>query len=334
MLAEWRSALTAVNSNQTSDDTVHFSMLENGLDFISSGLRYIAEPKTKSDLKYAILHLSSGIELVLKERLAREDWKLLFTKPDKATEEAFKTGDFKGINFDVCLERLEEFKLVSVPAREFLLGFKKRRNRFEHFRVVESRIALETVSIKVLSAVLDFISDEFDQGDLSSAEEELLTDVRTRLASFEAFRQKRIVEIQPLLREWRDSSGQVIGCPCCSEEALRAEDHVVCAFCGYATAAEDAAELYIANMIGGSRYYYAKDGGVYPLHTCPNCDNKAFVFEEGYSETPAICFACGYSADMGDLDLCDQCGDPVRAESKFAGMCPGCYRDYYSADHR
>jgi hypothetical protein len=41
-----------------------------------------------------------------------------------------------------------------------------------------------------------------------------------------------------------------------------------------------------------------------------------------------------YSADMGDLDLCDQCGDSVRAESKFAGMCPGCCHDYYSADHR
>ncbi len=49
-------------------------MLENGLDFIVSGLTHlkqaekenIEESEQDRDLKYVLLHLSSGIELFLK----------------------------------------------------------------------------------------------------------------------------------------------------------------------------------------------------------------------------------------------------------------------------
>jgi hypothetical protein len=67
-------------------EELHFELLENGLDFISSGLAYVARGETKSDLKYGVLHLASGIELVLKERLRQEDWTLVFKQPEKADE--------------------------------------------------------------------------------------------------------------------------------------------------------------------------------------------------------------------------------------------------------
>jgi hypothetical protein len=72
------------------------------------------------------------------------------------------------------------------------------------------------------------------------------------------------------------------------------------AFCGYAANAEDAAELYIANTLGVTRYYCMKEGEEYPLRTCPNCDNEALVYEEGYTETNGICFACGNTPSPGD----------------------------------
>ena len=54
-------------------EDLQFDLLENGLDFIASGLDHIARGATKTDLKYGVLHLASGIELVLKERLRQED---------------------------------------------------------------------------------------------------------------------------------------------------------------------------------------------------------------------------------------------------------------------
>ena len=84
--------------SEPEDDAVQLSMLENGLDFIASGLKHIASPVSKFDLKYAVLHLSAGIELVLKDRLMREDWTQIFVKPEEATEEKLKSGNFKSVN--------------------------------------------------------------------------------------------------------------------------------------------------------------------------------------------------------------------------------------------
>ena len=94
--------------HEPEDDDIQLSMLENGLDFIASGLKHIASPVSKFDLKYAVLHLSAGIELVLKDRLMREDWKQIFVKPEDATQEKLKSGNFKSVNLYQCLERLEE----------------------------------------------------------------------------------------------------------------------------------------------------------------------------------------------------------------------------------
>jgi len=62
----------------------------------------------KRHLKYALIHLCSGIELVLKERLRQEDWKLVFADQDKATEEAYKSGEFFSVDFKGLQDRLEE----------------------------------------------------------------------------------------------------------------------------------------------------------------------------------------------------------------------------------
>jgi len=54
-----------------------------------------------------VLHLSAGIELVLKDRLFREDWTQIFFKPEDATPEKYRSGNFKSVGLDDCLKRLE-----------------------------------------------------------------------------------------------------------------------------------------------------------------------------------------------------------------------------------
>jgi hypothetical protein len=272
-------------------DGVQLSMLENGLDFIASGLKHIAAPVSKFDLKYAVLHLSAGIELVLKDRLRREDWTQIFVKPADATPEKLKSGNFKSVTLKECLDRLEEHCPVDLPDRALLMSFKDQRNPIEHFELNHIREALEASSAVVLGALIDFIGNAYEENDLSQDESDLLQQIRTGLTEFKRFTVERMADIQWLLEDHKKHSGQIVVCPSCIQDALMADCNVKCAFCGYAASAEDAAELYIANTLGISRHYAMKEAEEYPLRNCPNCDNEALVFEEGYTETDGICFA-------------------------------------------
>ena len=69
-------------SEEPSKPGVSFSLLENGLDFVLSAVEHLGGNPSKRELKYAVLHLYSGAVLILKERLLREDWKLLFANPE------------------------------------------------------------------------------------------------------------------------------------------------------------------------------------------------------------------------------------------------------------
>ena len=319
--------------HEAEDDGVQLSMLENGLDFIASGLKHIASPVSKFDLKYAVLHLSAGIELVLKDRLRREDWTQIFVKPEDATEEKLKSGNFKSVNLYQCLERLEEHCPVDLPDKALLLSFKDQRNPIEHFELNHSREALEASSAIVLGALIDFIGDAYEEDDLSRDESELLQQIRTGLAEFARFTVERMADIQPLLEDHKKHYGQIVVCPSCMQDALMADCDVRCAFCGYAASAEDAAELYIANTIGTSRHYCMKEGETYPLRNCPNCDNEALVFEEGYTETNGVCFACGDTPSPGEYVSCDQCQELCRDEDRSGGMCSECLRAYLAQDN-
>lgn len=67
-------------------ETITFGLLENGLDFVKSAVNYLVGYREKSDLKYGILHLSAGIELILKYRLSKEHWSLVFQNFDKVSK--------------------------------------------------------------------------------------------------------------------------------------------------------------------------------------------------------------------------------------------------------
>jgi hypothetical protein len=95
----------------------HYTLLENGLDFVRSSLEHLTAASAtstpdnesqKRHLKYALIHLCSGIELVFKQRLRQDDWQLVFQEQDRATEAAYQSGDFKSVYFNTAQDRLEE----------------------------------------------------------------------------------------------------------------------------------------------------------------------------------------------------------------------------------
>lgn len=303
-------------------EEIRFELLENGLDFIVSGLEYIARGATKSDLKYGILHLSSGIELVVKARLQREDWKLLFPDPAKADEARYKAGTFWSVGTDSCLQRLEEECGIEMSQEgiERLGAIRARRNRLEHFAIVDTKSAIESLAAQALGVLLDFIGEAFEGSALSDQENTLLLRIRERLTEFDIFTQDRLIEIFADSNPRRDELINRLECPCCLQQTLRPDVSVECMFCGYRADPETAANFFMAQ-------HQVRHG----LYFCPDCDSKALVdLGAAGNAAPAtqfICFGCGSQWDEGTLEECPLCQS---LESRYYMTPMGC-RECFSA---
>jgi hypothetical protein len=304
---------------------IEFALLENGLDFIFSGLRFVSRAANKSDLKYGVLHLEAGIELVLKSRLEREDWRLLFQKPEDADERRYGIGDFPGICPETCLDRLKKHCGIafSPSKRQALTAFRKTRNRFEHFKVTDTKEALESSAASALNVLLDFIGDEFADEELGEEERGLIDEIRRSLTEFNQFTGARMRAIEAKLEVERAGYCGIIQCPTCLQEALKPDVEVECIFCGYKDEATSAAELYSSGVTEADNP---------KVFRCLNCENQTLVdtgAEGGMSPAVEfICFTCGHKWEEGSLKICVFCGEPGDRELFVGDRCAECDQAY------
>src|SRR3972149_5621966 len=130
--------------NKGNPKEIKFDLLENAFDFILSALEYISTDKKKANLKYAILHMCAGAEIILKEPLRVEHWSLLFEDINKANMQAYKSGDFESVRFKTCLQRLKGVCKISLSNEDehYIGGLRKKRNCLEHFLIIDTHEAL------------------------------------------------------------------------------------------------------------------------------------------------------------------------------------------------
>lgn len=200
-------------------ENVEYTLLSNGLDFIVSALNYLNGSPSKRDLKYAVLHLCSGIELVLKERLQWEHWSLIFNDPSKANKTDYKAGDFTSVSFKDCIERLVNICGLNITDRQKikLLRFRDKRNRFEHFGIVESVEAITASDAEAMNFLIDFIISELHPEDLDEGDAETLAAIRQKLSDFSKFVFKRMRIIK---KDLDKVSTVIVACPSCFQDAL------------------------------------------------------------------------------------------------------------------
>jgi hypothetical protein len=124
------------------------NLLNNGIDFIQSGVRFFLhdDPDPISH-KYAILHIFSGLLLLLKERLKREHPSLIL----KNVTDIGKPGS-KTVDFDEVLARLENCAgvLFDEKAKKTLRTAQGLRNQIEHYEI--------TINVKQAQAIIGDLS--------------------------------------------------------------------------------------------------------------------------------------------------------------------------------
>ena len=316
-----------MNQQTEADNRIRFPLLSNGLDFILEAVNRLVGA-THRDYKYAVLHLSSGIELVFKERLRRVDWCQVAQRPEELTQSAYEAGNFRSVSLKECLKRLAKHGVcLEDKEEETLLGFRNRRNPIEHFNMVDTVEAIKSSTAIVLSIVFDFIHTELDAETLDQDDQDTLEKIHQRLFELQSFVQARLQEIEPELRQDQVQT-TVVTCPQCFQDAAVIDDGLKCLFCRYTADGEDAAESYISAMFGQSKYRTIKNGGVWPQHMCPECGAEALV---DMDEGEFICFSCGMSWEGWALQKCERCNEFYVPIDDLL-TCEDCFDEYMRRD--
>lgn len=308
---------------------MQYSMLENGMDFIISGVSHLQKAEQKNveenerdrELKYALLHLSSGIELVFKSRLNIEHWTYIFEDMNKASKKTYKDGSLKTVDSNTAIDRLEKMCGYSFDEKQKmqLKSLRDARNRFEHGFINNNPMAIENIINKAVEVIVDFLGKNYDEFEMPSnisllEYDEGLTDREKE------YYKKLTVMIKDLKSHHDDAiklarsralsitlEEDLIDCPECGEKFLRFGDddtRCECYFCGYSEDSMNVAKKYIENVLHISEYEVGHHGGEFPLYTCPDCDYESLV----KTKDLYFCFNCGGRYEIDELRECSCCG--------------------------
>lgn len=307
--------------------SVKFTLLQNGLDFITEALTKLGKKHSEHTLKYATLHLSAGIELILKERLRREHWTLIFDKPDLATKVSYDSGNFTSVSFASCIKRLVDICGVAITSKSqnTLKLFRDKRNKIEHFGITDSPEALTASAAYVLNFLVDFINSEFPPDQLTQDNKEEISSIQIQLGEFQKFVTKRWKVIQGKI----DTMTQpVVECAGCGQKAAVIEAGVECLFCGRKVSGEEGAQDYAMEFLGGRASYEFGD----PTLECPSCEHNSLLDLCNQSSEQFLCFNCGERFGNDQIDFCLKCGRPFQMDGEQS-VCDACYSEAVASDN-
>ena len=272
------------------------SLLANGLDFILSAAEraVIGAPR---DLKYAMLYLVDGMELLIKAKLEQEHWTLLFDQVDKASREKLRSGDFKSVDFGQAYRRLRDIVGVEVdaPVWKHLNDLRTLRNRTRHYNIDFELDQARSLLAECLHFCHIFCNEQFPHLADECQEKQLLEQIWKHLVQSKEFVDARMQAIAPDLKgsfAWE--------CPSCWQKAVIVDaDDTSCKFCGMQP---DATILAEHNSTG----HFSDSIG--NLEDCPECwmgKIADLILEPDYSPFYIWSF-CGESGSH--LTYCVRCG--------------------------
>lgn len=260
---------------------VKFDMLENGLDFITEAVKIINSSTDHSRLKYAVLHLCSGVELVLKEVLKNKDWRFIFQEIKEAKPELLQSGDFESVSFTKAINRLESECKVKFTEedKKILIDLRLKRNKIEHFKVDEKVSALKSLSAQVLNFLIQFIDFNINMAQVTALSKKYIRSLPKELTKFNSFVTERNQRIK-IKNDQKIGEGLIaIKCPNCLQKTLFIESNLTCLFCNYTNSVEILSSEFNRTF---------NNTLITSLPKCTNCSNSAVI----ESDEKIICLSC------------------------------------------
>lgn len=292
-------------------DQTSLSLTENAFDFLLKAAENVRQGDRRS-LKYSLLHLASSLELLLKARLYREDWTLIFRDPDKATEDALNTGEFKSVDFETAIDLVEDITLKEIDSnvKKNLRNIRTLRNKVQHFSLAIEKEQMISLLAKGHNFVVDFCKSEL-QGEIREHAGSFAAIIE-HLGEFDEFVSERLKSIKADLEE----SNALWDCPRCSQYSLKIGDPPpTCAFCGFIIPSEELAD----SITEGGR-------GI-----CPHCDHDACaVIVYNNDEAGWFCAACGVREEEEEQYVrCLRCDRLIYTDDV---LCANCWEQVWAKD--
>ena len=232
-----------------------------------------------------------------------------------------KSGDFVGVNFEDCLERLS--KIVSVKFtkthKDTLDLLRRKRNKIEHFFEPEPLTSFKSVLAHGLDFSIEFI-EKYLNSNLENNEEQMIDSIKTECFKLNTFVKEKINKIKPKL----DKQKVVLNCYECNNMSVvvkKDKEKMECLFC-YRTIPENEYENLYHNMLG---IYRPKELLLVGNMICPECENINY-FVETKDEKSYFCLFCHYTAKKDLFSLCSRCNITYYDKNGESFQCSSCWR--------
>jgi hypothetical protein len=161
--------------------SLKLSLLENGLDFIKSGVEtfFSKENPGVREHKYALMHIYSGVLLILKERLKLAHPSLIFSDVER-----MGSADATTVNFKALLVRLSVCAGIKLAKEddEVLQRAQRMRNSLEHYEVDLNLKHAERLIGELVEFTFAFMRDHLE----AQLEKHLDTDIWERVQELRA----------------------------------------------------------------------------------------------------------------------------------------------------
>ncbi|MFI2764889.1 hypothetical protein ACH5A3_39675 [Streptomyces echinatus] len=289
-----------------SPTQLDFPPVRNGVDYLLSAVDLLGSDRMKPrGIKYAVLHLHAAAEVLLKTRLVREHWSLVFDDPGQATERAFRSGDFRSCTLAQAVVRLRNIAGITITAKEneALGDLGRDRNALQHYGLTHNAHAVEARAGRVLDFLVRFLDDVLLPGlalEEANAIGADMVRVRDGLTGVRAFITQRLRRLRGDLQGREE---RTVRCPHCEQLAMVAEKEATwCVFCGAVATAKEMVVYMFLNGPGDE----ARTG------ICPRCAQHALVYDVDLAtgDRVTFCFSCpGPISTPADAPPADASGE-------------------------
>jgi ribosomal protein S27AE len=284
------------------NDGVLFSALEMihcGAEILNGRVSFVAifEPQTENNL--GITSLFAGVEQLLKFRLQQTHWSLVFADVNKATVQAYHSGDFVSVSFSELVKRIKNISHIAL-SNEDVAAFEtlgRVRNRGMHYNSDAHNEDLAPLYSRVLSAAIDFTSQHIQSTSFGSTERNRLENLRRDLSKYKDFLKDRNDRFKERVKE-RSIGIELVQCPLCLQDTLFLDQDIECGFCGVRyEPCEVAVEYYVTHSVWGLSLVHGRSD------RCAKCgEEHLFEHTERW-----ICFTCKSTWDKTNYARCEQC---------------------------
>ena len=160
------------------------------------------------------MHLYSGIELLLKEKLRQEHWSLIFQDVSSADLRKLQSGDFISIYHDELLKRLKGILNIGINDKPFKT-LRALRNRFEHFEVKVSISECKEIIALALDEVISFWDKHLIENS-TIEQQEKFAQIKSIATSYEEYERQRMKKFETEINGITESgNGILVECPSC-----------------------------------------------------------------------------------------------------------------------